>query len=78
MIKFGAPVQKINSQFVVVLPNEASAALPSRGMVMVSGTLNGTDFTSPLEPDGRGSHWLAIDTTLQRDAGISEADDYCT
>jgi hypothetical protein len=51
------------------LPKSASAKLPSRGLVMVEGTLNGTRFQAPLEPDGKGSHLLVIDKTLRKVAG---------
>lgn len=27
---------------------------------MVAGTINGVPFSSPLEPDGKGSHWLHV------------------
>jgi hypothetical protein len=48
----------------LVLPMEASAGLPSRGMVAVEGTLNGVPFQATLEPDGRKSHWLKVERTL--------------
>jgi hypothetical protein len=50
-------------------PKSASAKLPSRGMVMVEGTFNGTHFQAPLEPDGDGSHLLVIDEALRKLAG---------
>jgi hypothetical protein len=34
-------------------------------MVMVEGTINGYRFQRELEPDGRGSHWLQLDKTMQ-------------
>lgn len=55
---------------VLLLPEEASAGLPSRGQVMVVGTINGIEFQAPLEPDGRGSHWLQVGKALQRVAGV--------
>lgn len=67
---FAATPYVIGSHTVLRLPRDASARLPSRGQVMVTGTLNGTGFRSPLEPDGAGSHWLDIGESLQRDAGI--------
>ncbi len=36
---------------------------------MVKGTLNGFHFQTALEPDGNGSHWLNIDSNLQKSAG---------
>ncbi len=50
---------------LVLLPQAASSKLPSRGMVMVKGTVNGVPFAIPLEPDGRGSHWLNLEKAMQ-------------
>ena len=44
----------------VVLPEAASAKLPSRGMVTVDGTLAGVAFRATLSPDGEGGHWLKL------------------
>ena len=41
----------------LVLPKAASAKLPTRSIVTVSGTLADAAFTATLEPDGEGSHW---------------------
>ena len=54
------------------LPRSTSAKLPSRGMVMVEGTLNGGRFQAPLEPDGEGSHLLVIDQALRKIAGSGD------
>lgn len=53
----------------VVLPEAASAKLPSRGMVTVDGTLAGTAFRATLSPDGEGGHWLKLPAALLRQAG---------
>ncbi|NAW63745.1 YdeI/OmpD-associated family protein [Photobacterium halotolerans] len=58
----------------VVLPQEASARLPRRGRITVSGTLNGNSFTVLLEPDGKKSHWLRIDQPLLAASGASVGD----
>lgn len=83
-VSFRAPLFKIRSWTVLLLPKDASAKLPSRGMVMVEGTINGVGFQAPLEPDGRGSHWLKIedgllkkidatvDDTVNLDIGLSK------
>jgi hypothetical protein len=60
---------KIGSSTILLLPKDASAKLPSRGMVLVRGTVNGASFKTPLEPDGRGSHWLKIDKNMKAAAG---------
>ena len=56
----------IGSWTVVRLPKDASAKLPSRGMAMAEGTLNGSRFQIPLEPDGKGSHWFKIDASMKK------------
>ena len=38
-------------------------------MVLVEGTINGYHFKTPLEPDGRGSHWLKVDKDMPVSAG---------
>lgn len=69
MIHFEAKPYKVNGWTVLLLPKDASARLPSRGQVMVKGTINDYKFQTALEPDGNGSHWLNIDKAMQA-AGI--------
>ena len=57
-IRFEAKLFKIGSWTLLRLPKSASAKLPSRGMTMVGGTINGFRFQAALEPDGKGSHWF--------------------
>ncbi len=59
---------------LVVLPEEASAGLPSRGAAAVEGTLNGAAFTAVLEPDGKGSHWFKVGESLLGAAGAGAGD----
>lgn len=59
----------VNSILIALLPNEASAELPSRGQVMAKGTLNGQEFAKVLEPDGRGGHWFRVDEALTLSSG---------
>lgn len=58
----------------LVLPREASAKLPSRGMVSVEGTLNGFPFRATLQPDGQGGHWLKVDRKLRLAAAAETGD----
>lgn len=73
-IRFEATLFRIGDQTILRLPEDVSAKLPSRGMIMVKGTLNGIPFKTLLEPDGRygngkkPSHWFAPDETLLADA----------
>jgi hypothetical protein len=53
----------------LILPQGASAKLPSRGMTTVEGTLNGCAFLANVEPDGQNSHWLKVDRKLREAAG---------
>jgi len=59
----------------VVLPNEASAKLPRRGRITVTGAMNGHRFKALLEPDGRKSHWLRIDDDLLQTSRARIGDD---
>ncbi|HEV2539545.1 MAG TPA: YdeI/OmpD-associated family protein [Frateuria sp.] len=69
------PAEPRNASWAfVVLPAEASAALPRRGRTSVQGTLNGHAFTATLEPDGRLSHWLKVDKALREAAGVAIGD----
>ena len=79
-ISFEAKLFKIHDWTILGLPLEASAKLPSRGMIMVKGTINGTPFKTLLEPDGRyvprqgSSHWFRPDKKLLDGAGAKAGD----
>jgi hypothetical protein len=79
-IHFETKLFNIRDWVILKLPIEASAKLPSRGMIMVSGTLNGVPFKALLEPDGRyapekkPSHWFAPSKKLLDDAHASVGD----
>ena len=65
---------KTHSWSFLVLPKNASAKLPSRGMTTIEGTLNGFPFQAILEPDGQKSHWLKVHRELS-EAADAEAGD---
>ncbi|HUS16392.1 MAG TPA: YdeI/OmpD-associated family protein [Chloroflexia bacterium] len=73
-IRFEAELYKIGTWTILRLPKSASAQLPSRGMTMVEGTINGFSLKAPLEPDGKGSHWLRVDATLLEATGAEVGD----
>ncbi|HSW97736.1 MAG TPA: YdeI/OmpD-associated family protein [Candidatus Saccharimonadales bacterium] len=79
-INFETKLFTINSWTILRLPEEASAQLPSRGMVMVSGTINGVPFKTLLEPDGRygpgkkPTHWFKPEKKLLGDAHAEAGD----
>jgi len=56
------------------LPQAASDKLPSRSMVSVNGTFNGTPFQATLEPDGKGGHWLRVEPELRAAASVKAGD----
>jgi hypothetical protein len=63
--------EKNESWNFLVLPKNASAKLPSRGMTEVEGAINGFGFRATLEPDGQRSHWLKVDRKLREAAGAN-------
>lgn len=69
-IEFDAIPIQINDWIIIQLPKANSALLPSRGMVMVEGTINNIPFNAPLEPDGKFSHWFKVDEPLRSNAQI--------
>jgi hypothetical protein len=74
-INFKTTLKTIDSINLVHLPLDKSAQLPSRGLVIVEGELNGVHFVSPLEPDGKKSHWLEVHEKLRKAAGINSGDE---
>ena len=70
-IIFESKLSKIGPLQVIRIPLDSSKKLPSRGMVMVRGTINNLNFKAPLEPDGKGSHWIEVSTLLSEEAGIA-------
>ena len=78
-IRFSATLQRPAAQkpaswAFLTLPKEASAKLPSRGMVSVEGTMNDLPLRATLDPDGRGGHWLKVDRKLREAAGAEVGD----
>lgn len=73
-IRFEARLHAIGDTIIVQLPESASKKLPSRGQVMVKGSINGRLLNKVLEPDGRWGHWFRIDQVLQKAIGVSVGD----
>ncbi len=69
-IRFETTPLKIRDWTILRLPENASAKLPSRGMALVEGTVNGFRSKIVLEPDGKGSHWFRVDPGLREAADI--------
>jgi hypothetical protein len=74
MMTFNAKLYSIGKWTILRLPENASLELPSRGQVMVRGTINNQEFNRVLEPDGRWGHWVKIDQTLQKKLGVKAGD----
>jgi len=73
-IRFKTKLFKIDDWTILRLPEDESIKLPSRGQVMVEGTINGLPLQIALEPDGKWSHWFRVNDELQRAAGIAAGD----
>lgn len=70
-IRFETTPLTIGDWTILRLPADASAKLPSRGMALVEGTLNGVHAKFVLEPDGKGGHWFRVDANLREAANIA-------
>ena len=73
-IRFEAKLFTINSWTILRLPKSASTKLPSRGQVMVEGTINGYRFQTPLEPDGNWSHWFRVNEKILKATNAAAGD----
>lgn len=79
-IHFSTKLFTIKDWVILKLPEDASSKLPSRGMTMVKGTLNGIPFKTLLEPDGvygngkKPSHWFRPDKELLEKAHAKTGD----
>jgi len=80
MIRFTATLlqpaesDKGDSWTFLILPKNASAKLPTRGITPIEGTINGIAFQAAVEPDGQKSHWLKVDRKLSKSAGAKAGD----
>ena len=68
------PAEKVGAGILLALPHDVSATLPTRGMTLVVGTINGAPFRAVLEPDGKGSHWFKVSETLRAAANADVGD----
>ncbi len=73
-INFKTQLVTIGSWTILLLPKSESAKLPSRGLVLVEGTINGFHFQAPAEPDGKGSHWVKVEKTMLKGAKTDVGD----
>jgi len=73
-VSISAKLLRIGSLTLLRLPKSASAKLPSRGPVLVEGTINGFHFKAPLEPDGSKGHWLNVEKDMLKAAKVNAGD----
>lgn len=73
-ITFSTTVEVLNDRAILRLPDEASAELPSRGQVAVTGAAAGVEFTTVIEPDGMRGHWISVDDVLWSTLQVSPGD----
>jgi len=69
-IRFETKPLQIGDWTILRFPESVSVKLPSRGMTLVEGTVNGFPSKIVLEPDGKGSHWFRVDSKLGKAASI--------
>lgn len=73
-ICFEATPLELGDWIILRLTDSASVQLPSRGLALVEGTINGVHSKIVLEPDGKGGHWFQVDSGLREAAGINAGD----
>lgn len=73
-ISFTAVLSQVDDTTLLRVPANASARLTSRGQVAVHASIDGHDFDTVVEPDGRRGHWIRVDTALRRTAGVGPGD----
>ena len=73
-ITFTAAVYALKDWLILPVPKDDSAKLPSRGQLSVRAVVNGHQFETVLEPDGRFAHWMRINEALQHVANIKAGD----
>ena len=73
-ITFKGTLVNIGPIDFIRIPLSLSGKLPSRGMVMGRVVINNIEFILPLEPDGKGSHFIEINELILNEVGIQVGD----
>lgn len=79
-ISFETKLFKIHDWTILRLPQEVSDQLPSRGLIMIKGTIKSVPFKAVLEPDGKygagkkPGHWFRPDPKLLDSAHAASGD----
>ena len=74
-IRCDATITSVDGQLIVRLSADASAALPSRGQVAVTGTIDDHAFATVVEPDGMRGHWIKLANLTPTPRGLSAGQD---
>jgi hypothetical protein len=73
-LHFKTTLYTLKDWLILAVPKDESIKLPSRGQISVTGLLNGHEFQTVLEPDGRWSHWIRATDELQKATGVKSGD----
>lgn len=73
-VKFRTTLYALKDWIILPVPKEESLKLGSRGQISVTGKINGHDFQTVLEPDGRWSHWIRVTDEMQQAATVKTGD----
>lgn len=74
-IQFQARLEMLGTRFLMRLPDDVSQKLKTRGFAMAEGRMAGLPFILPLEPDGKGGHFLEISTEMISDNKFKVGDE---
>lgn len=73
-IAFSTTLYKLKEWLILPIPEQESGKLPARGQVSVTGKMNGVEFDTVLEPDGRWCHWMRVTNALQKATAVKAGD----
>jgi hypothetical protein len=73
-VKFNTKLYTLKDWVLLPVPKDESLKLGSRGQISVTGRLNGHEFATVLEPDGRWSHWIRVTDDMQQCAEVQAGD----
>lgn len=73
-VTFETTLYTLKDWVILAVPKDESLKLGSRGQISVTGTLNGHEFQTVLEPDGWWSHWIRVTDDMQQRAGVQAGD----
>lgn len=73
-VHFEARLYALKDWTILSIPKEESLKLGTRGQISVTGKINGHEFNTVLEPDGRWSHWMRVTGDMQARANAQAGD----